>query len=743
MVNKGVDMVIEDRIAALEERVAMLEGAGTRPAQAEWRRAPEALRDEAHGRPAPGSPEPRPSSPTGTGRAERLRSRLPSPVPGAGGEKWPARQRPGLAATDAATPTRGLPTRTPSAPKRDLEDFLGANVLAWLGGVAVLAGLAFLLTIAVSRGWIGEGARTALAGALSLGLLGTGVWLRERRGRYEAALAAAAVGVAGCFGTLVVAGPVYGLLPGDMALLAAFATGAVATALSLRWSARIMGWLGLMGALLAPAALGADEPLYLAIAYAATVAVIVRERWTRLALPAFFIVALQLFWWLWDETPGDGMIVLALAGFGALTTALGFGIEVYRRGAAPVEIGPAPKPRIPWLATTLLAFDAAVLALYGWDLLGDGAWVAVLAAIHVALGLAAVRLPRVSRELALITVAIGVVLADIAFASLTSGLPLVIGWGVSALPFAALLGARRPGHESRIADLILGRPERADRILAMAGLAGQVSLAVFQGLAFDAQPGELSGGIAPGGALAAAGALAVVAWCCARLVEPRWRAALDVLALAALAHFTGLALEGVALTVTLAAQALGLAALARHNGDRITGWAALAFAAVGLGHALGTLATPDALHDGLAEPLAASAALVAVAAAVAAISRVPLADERLREVLLGAAALVLLYLASTGVVTLAGGGQDGQTALSVLWAVAGVGALVAGLLGDSRPLRRGALALLALTAGKVFLYDLSSLTSMYRVGSLIGLGLLLLSGAFAWQHVRPRGAQVR
>src|SRR4051794_32764284 len=86
------------------------------------------------------------------------------------------------------------------APRRDLEDLFGGSGLAWLGGVAVVAGLAFLLTIAVSRGWIGEGARTALAGALSLGLLAAGAWLRERRGRNAAALAAAAAGVAGAVG---------------------------------------------------------------------------------------------------------------------------------------------------------------------------------------------------------------------------------------------------------------------------------------------------------------------------------------------------------------------------------------------------------------------------------------------------------------------------------------------------------------------------------------------------------------
>ena len=116
----------------------------------------------------------------------------------------------------------------------------------------------------------------------------------------------------------------------------------------------------------------------------------------------------------------------------------------------------------------------------------------------------------------------------------------------------------------------------------------------------------------------------------------------------------------------------------------------------------------------------------------------------MRPFLLGGAALVLLYLASVEVVSLAGGGQDGQTALSVLWAVAGVGALVARPARRRRaaaPRRRS--ALLAVTATKVFLYDLASLTSLYRVGSLIGLGLLLLCGAFAWQKVRPQARRIR
>ena len=186
--------------------------------------------------------------------------RLGPPAGAPGGRRGPAVHAPALAPPArrrARSPRPAAPAAT--RPPRDLEDFVGGSVLAWLGGFAVLAGLAFLLTMAISRGWIGEGARTALAGAISLGLFGLGAWLREHRDRTEAALVAAAVGIAGSFGTLVVAGPVYELVPRPVALLGAFVVGAAATAFAVRWRAQVIGWLGLLGALLAPATLGAID----------------------------------------------------------------------------------------------------------------------------------------------------------------------------------------------------------------------------------------------------------------------------------------------------------------------------------------------------------------------------------------------------------------------------------------------------------------------------------------------------
>ena len=48
-------------------------------------------------------------------------------------------------------------------------------------------------------------------------------------------------------------------------------------------------------------------------------------------------------------------------------------------------------------------------------------------------------------------------------------------------------------------------------------------------------------------------------------------------------------------------------------------------------------------------------------------------------------------------------------------------------------LRWLSLGLLAITVGKVFLYDLSALQRVYRILSFIGLGVLLLAISFAYQ----------
>ena len=578
-----------------------------------------------------------------------------------------------------------------------------------------------------------------LAAVFSAGLLGAGVWLREHRDRTEAALAAAAVGVAGLFGTLVIAGAVYELVPVSLALVGAFVVGAGATVLAVRWDAALMGWLGLLGALWAPAALGALDALaFLSIAYAATIAVVVWKRWTALAWAAFVSTIIECVAWIAIESPASAPTFVALAIFGTLTAALALGLEARRTGTNPH-------------AAALLVLNALVLLAYYAD---DNRWLVALAAAHFIVGLAATRAPRISRPIALITLGIGVGLADLALVTIADGLPVALGWAGPILAFAALLGAsRRPPAMDKLAtDLrttFLGEPREArtatrraargsprrpnpasrssptpcsaassdaDWYFAALGLVAQLALAIGHVLGAEAPLDSLAGAAADTDALVAVGVIGAVAFLAARLSGV---ALLDVLALTALAHLTGLVFEGLPLTVVLAAEAALLSVLSQR--------ASLAFAALAAVHALAVLAPPIALVDGLDEPLQAAAALAAVTAAL-------LTTRIGRRV----APVAVLYLASVEVVTAGDPDHTGQTLLSVLWAVSGVGALIVGLVKDLKTIRLAALTLLALTAAKVFLYDLSELDSLARVASFIAFGLLLLLGAFSWQRVRPR-----
>ncbi|MCX6545393.1 MAG: DUF2339 domain-containing protein [Acidobacteria bacterium] len=76
------------------------------------------------------------------------------------------------------------------------------------------------------------------------------------------------------------------------------------------------------------------------------------------------------------------------------------------------------------------------------------------------------------------------------------------------------------------------------------------------------------------------------------------------------------------------------------------------------------------------------------------------------------------------------------TSLSVAWAIYGTALIIVGINRRYAPVRYLALALLALTVGKVFLVDLSRLGSIYRIIGFIGLGLALLLGSWLYQKYR-------
>jgi len=688
---------LERRVEGWERRLRQLEPRAPEPVQAEAAPAPRAFATETDLMPPQASPPPAPPA-----------SR-PEPAPPAPRPQPPAAVAP--------------------SPSVSFEQLFGGRVLAWLGGIAVLAGLAFLFALGVSSGWLDESRRCALGVLVATGLLGAGAYLQERRGRTTAGLASAGAGLAGLFLALSYATQGYDLMPTLPGAVLGAAIGALGTALALRWNASAVGGIGLVGAALSPALSGATgEPggvVLLWLAAAAGVAVVVHRRWGWMAVALAIVVTPQWLLFLVDFGSGEAGLtlpttLLVLVGFGALGVfaAIGYELRVPAAGLRPSS-------------TFLLAGTALVLALSGYPLLEDVsgqpaaiAWLFALALGHVGAGLAARRSELITDELALLILAIGAVLADVAFALALDGAPRAIGWTTSVVAYAWLVRGAKGCLDPGVAQAGLG----VHLVLAWMGVLGELD-------------GQFSGDAAlSASAGATLAAFAAASFTSARLASA-WRQPLDVLGLCAVAGLSLLTLDGAALTVAWAAQAIALTTIAARTSDPLAGVAALVHLVAAAVWCLADQASPT----GLAEPVEAlGTAALGLGAVTVASARLALlarkVEGELSGVLGGAAAVTLLYLASLTAVAVdpgAGGAMQGQLQLTALWALVGVGALVAGLRRDVADLRFAALGLLGLAAAKLFVVDLTTLAAAWRVAACIGVGVLLLMAAFVHARLRP------
>jgi uncharacterized membrane protein len=446
-----------------------------------------------------------------------------------------------------AGPSRPWP-QPPSAPAKppstrqplDLEELLGGRVLGWAGGIAVVVAAVFFLVMAVSNGWIDEPTRVVLAFAASTALLGAGIWLYERKGQTQAALAAVAASLAALYASDTTASVVYHLVSPAVGLVLAGLVGIAATAIAVRWDSRVVAGIGIVGALLAPVLVDAGDGsaslAFMAPALAAGVAVVVWRRWSWLAFIAYVVSAPQLASWLDHERHGHlGLSLVVLGVFWALFVVAALGYEL-RVPTATLRLSSA----------SLLFLNAAATAGGGWQMLhsaGNGmgatAWVLAVAAAHVVVGIASLR-GRVSREIGLLLAAVGAALAGVGIALALDGPALVAGWtaeGVLLAAVASRTGDRRGyaggvaflaaatahvllyeaqpralayGVESApkaavalvllclgfgVLALILRRSEHEDQALTIAGVAAVVALYLGSVLVVDltgAQPGRVT-----------------------------------------------------------------------------------------------------------------------------------------------------------------------------------------------------------------------------------------------------------
>jgi len=398
----------------------------------------------------------------------------------------------------AAAPSRQRPVLRPG---ETLEDLLGGRVLAVLGGLTIFIGVILFLAIAIDRGWIGVEARVALAFAGSTALLAIGLFLYERRGQTDAAVAAVATALASLYASLAYATAVQDVIGESVGLLVAALIGASGALIAVRWRSQVVAALGMLGALAAPVLVQSGTSslalAFTAFALAGTVAVLVWQRWGWMAIGAFVLTAPQLAFWADDR---DGLLlpllVLSLYWCAFVVAAIGYELRV-----------PTSKLRVS--STSVLLLNAAFAAALGGGLIEDRgslqgvtAWVLALTVAHILLGAFGFR-QRMSAEIAGLLVAIGVGLSGITLALALDGPVLVVGWSAEAVILAWV--AKRTGEARAL-------------VFSVAFLM----LAAVHTLVDEAPPAALLDGVGDlGQALVATVAVGVAALLAGLLVERR------------------------------------------------------------------------------------------------------------------------------------------------------------------------------------------------------------------------------
>ena len=203
-------------------------------------------------------------------------------------------------------------------------------------------------------------------------------------------------------------------------------------------------------------------------------------------------------------------------------------------------------------------------------------------------------------------------------------------------------------------------------------------------------------------------------------------------------------LSGVWLVLAYTLTAALLCVVAVTVGERRLEVAALVYLALGALLALTEEAPPSHLVIGRAHPGQGVPSLLLVIGATAVLAWALSWSERHRLQAIWVAGALSVYAASLLILEamqrISNQGVDtdfqrGHTVVSAFWGVLALVSLYVGLKRRRGVLRVGGFILFAISLGKIFLYDLPSLSSVQRAFSFLAVGAVLLLGGFFYQRL--------
>jgi hypothetical protein len=445
----------------------------------------------------------------------------------------------------------------PTFDRAYLEERLAGRVLALVGGVALVLGAVFFLSLAFSRGWIGPSMQVVLglAGG-SIGLaIGGSLLLRGDR---IVGHVLSAVGLAIISLSLFAATSLYQLLDPSAGLGAILLVAAVTTAIAIASHSQVVAGFGLTAVLAAPPLLGASTDqitlAYMIVTLAGVTIVSLWQTWRWLPPVAFLISAPQVFAWTAGD-PGVELAFGALLGYWSLI-ALAAGGEAFRRRRPELSLGSAPL----LMAVGAFVIVAAFEVMPTSDL--RVAFLLVLASLHGVIAAWFALKQGPVDPFGLLAAAYGVAIASMAVPLALGAAMTAVVWSAEAATLAIVAGRRAHGPSligafallllgcSRVALLAL-EPVHAwpPRLELVSGsldvlVASWVFLALAGAVIMLAVPLRSSRLVVVGLLVAATvpvihhelSGLASVAACCAlalvAISSPRWLAALPERAIA-------------------------------------------------------------------------------------------------------------------------------------------------------------------------------------------------------------------
>jgi uncharacterized membrane protein len=310
----------------------------------------------------------------------------------------PPLPRAALAQTTApalhAQPPAEKPAQREAASPLSLEQFLGAKLFAWLGGVALFLGVVFFVKYAFDHNLISPALRIAIGFVMGASLVGAGLKLHVSERYRVLAQTLAATGVLVLYGVTFAAHRLYQIPIFDSSITT-FAMMSLITALAfwmaVKMDAQVVAALGMLGGFLTPPICSTEQDnafglfSFVALLDLGVLAVALRKRWFHHVPFAAVGTALMQSAWCGDFFFGEHydvgaktwVVIAVFAGFAWLFSACAAWCRRRTNDAVAVTWSALGLCAVAWIAAFSLLCVAAVaermIVLYAFVFLVNGA----------------------------------------------------------------------------------------------------------------------------------------------------------------------------------------------------------------------------------------------------------------------------------------------------------------------------------------------------------------------------------